>query len=181
MNYKVIYELELGTIQYQILIIPIAIIFFGLLWARLIKKYGFKSPLEFLGIKPLINPVLANRLGGKIIAGFGFIVLVALLIKIPIEIIDKKEIKNALTNGEIRVIEGKINNYYSSDKTHSDFESWEIDGIEFKNSDYDDSYGYHQSSKLNEIIKGNNQYLRISYYNLKDENIILKIEELIDY
>ena len=33
MNFKVIYELELGTIQYQVLIIPIAIMFFGILLA----------------------------------------------------------------------------------------------------------------------------------------------------
>ena len=181
MNYKVIYELELGAIQYQLLIIPISIIFFGFLLARLIKKFGFKTPLEFVGIKPLISSDLRGRFIAYLITGFGFIVLIVLLIKIPIAIIEKKEIKNAIANGQIQVVEGKVEYYYPLDINNSTSESWEIGGVVFNYSDYNKFYGYHATSKLSEVLNGNNQYMRISYYKLKGENLILKIEELINY
>ena len=181
MGYKVLYEIEFGNLQLQVIMIPIVLIFLGLIGARIIKKYGFSVPRWFP--KFYSQTFLNNytRFLSMLVALFGVIVLVVLLIKIPMTLFERKELKDAIASRNVMTVEGKIYNFSPAIDGERDTESFLIDGVKFKYSDYDDSYGYHKTSKQNGVIKGDGQYLRITYCSLKGKKIILKIEKIINY
>ena len=181
MDYKTLYEIDLGNYQLVMVIIPITFLFLGVFTARQIKKYGFSPPFGFLKLhsQGFINNY--TRFFSIMVAFFGFIILIVFFIKIPISIMDKKEIKDALENGNVMVVNGKVIEFMPAKNINVDSESFRINDVKFEYSEYEDIYGYHTTSKHNKIIKENGQDLRITYYRLKGKIIILKIEEPINY
>lgn len=181
MDYKTLYEIDFGYYQLSLIIIPIAIILMGVLAARLIKKYGFTLPIGFPKLFPQGFLNIYTRFFSILVAFFGLIVLIAFLIKIPLSIMEKKEIKDAMKKGKVIVVTGEVNGFSPARDINVDTEKFSINNVQFEYSEFEDIYGYHTTSEQNKIIKGNGQNLRITYYRFKGKKIILKIEELTNY
>jgi len=181
MDYKTLYEIDFGNYQFQLILIPIVIIFIGIISARLIKRNGFSLPswIPRFYSQGFLNNY--TRFFSILVTLFGFIFLIVFLIKIPISIIDKNEIKNAIEDGNVMIVKGKVTGYSPVSDSNVDSEKFSINNVNFEYSENEDTYGYHTTTNQNKIIKENGQDLKITYYRFKGKNIILKIEELINY
>jgi hypothetical protein len=181
MRYITLFEIDLGLTPFFILLIPISIIIVAIVSMRVIKLYGFKHPLDSIHLSPIIKSSNYVRFISFLSAGFGVIVLITILIKLPSKIIERKMILSAIESGEIKTIEGRICDLKTTSDLQGDFESFNIDGVDFKYSANDDSYGYHRTSNQDGLIKQNDQLIRISYCNSDGGKIILKIEAIENY
>lgn len=76
------------------------------------------------------------------------------------------------------VVKGLIENFSPSNNNGTHFESFSVNGVIFRYSDYSIVDGFHQTSKNNGPINNNGQQVRIGYTNKDDQNLILKLEIL---
>lgn len=76
-----------------------------------------------------------------------------------------KLIVNAINNDQILYVSGEVTDFHTPELKfgNHEFESFKINGIEFKYSEYE-SYGYSTISKQNGVIYQNGQKLKIGYY-----------------
>ncbi len=115
------------------------------------------------------------------VTGFATLVMLFILYGFWIEpICSYLEIKQNIDEGELCVVEGEVNNFYTPDKSWygHDCESFTIDGVVF--SYYGtENYGYSRFFCDGGVVTGNGQRLRISYWinPSTDEIVICYIEE----
>ncbi len=99
-----------------------------------------------------------------------------MLVQIPIELIERRKVKEIIKNNYYKTIEGRIESFSPAYNRDQPNESFEISGVKFSYSEFDDIYGYSKTSIHGGIIDSTGQYLRISYYFMDGQNIICKIE-----
>lgn len=107
------------------------------------------------------------------------IMLIVFLIGIPSKLKTERDLKKMIENESFLRVEGVVESFESPNDNHH-FESFSVDGIEFKYSDYIAIEGFHKTSKNNGPIKGNGQKVRIGYTIKDNENRIIKLEILKD-
>ncbi len=81
-------------------------------------------------------------------------------------------------NKKYKIVEGRVSNYHPMQKGgHGDRESFNVNGIDFKFSDFDYTFGYNNATSKGGAIK-ENLFVRIYYFNNSDEdgNVILRLE-----
>lgn len=80
------------------------------------------------------------------------------------------------------VVEGNIEDFVAPTNQYNKYESFSIDGVCFGYSPHDISFGYHATILDDGVINETTQNIRIFYvYNpLIDENVIVRIEQLIE-
>lgn len=176
MDFEVLYKLDFGSFQWQVLLIPISLIILGIYAIRLIKRYGFKHPMQVLGFFPDLNFSMFGKFFAFLFAFFGFIILIGLLVRIPIDLIERIKVKDKIENNDFKITEGRVEHFSSSSGLGNEYESFEINGVLFSFSNSEDFYGYSKTSTKGGIINSNGQYFRISYYYMDGRNIIFKIE-----
>jgi hypothetical protein len=108
-------------------------------------------------------------------SGMVFFGLIA-AITVPFDIAKKNKVMEILKNKEYNVVEGEIENFHPMPKAGKENESFTVNGIFFKYSDYTISYGFNNSSTLGGPLRRNGQQVRISYISDDDGNKILKLE-----
>jgi hypothetical protein len=115
---------------------------------------------------------------GYLFGGFAIILLIISLIKTPSLIRENRDFNKMIENKSYKVVEGLIEDFSPPNSNGTHFESFSVNGIIFKYSDYSIVDGFHQTSKNNGPINKNGQQVRIGYTNKDDENLILKLEIL---
>lgn len=82
--------------------------------------------------------------------------------------------------GQYETVEGYVENFVPMPREGHANESFEIDGVYFEYSDGHITQGYHNAKSHGGVITGDGQHLRIRYiyYEAKDRNIIVYIEEI---
>ncbi|MBE5870888.1 MAG: hypothetical protein E7294_06485 [Lachnospiraceae bacterium] len=73
-------------------------------------------------------------------------------------------------NNNCMTVDGVVSEY-----DHSDFESFVVDGIEFKYYDKELFLGYHKTEYNGGFICGNGQHVRIKYISFGDRNVIVEL------
>ncbi len=88
----------------------------------------------------------------------------------------------AYRRGEYEIVEGCVENFDPMPYHGKKNESFEIDGVKFFYSDYNDQPGYNRSRSHGGVIKGNEQRLKIGYVYVNETygNIIIYIEQIPD-
>ena len=142
MDFEVLYRLDFGSFQWHVLLIPISLIILGVYATRLIKRQGFKHPMQALGFFPDLNLSLIRKFFTFIFAFFGFILLIVMLVQIPIGLIERRTVKEIIKNDNYKTIEGQVENFSPADNEDKRNESFEISGVRFSYSEFDDFYGY---------------------------------------
>lgn len=82
-----------------------------------------------------------------------------------------------IDNKTYMVVEGKIENFKPAQQSPNHFESFTVNGIKFRYSDFVIIDGFHKTSRNNGPIIKNGQYVRIGYAKIDDKNVILKLEK----
>ncbi len=170
MEFEVLYQLEFGSFQWEIFIFPLIFIFLGFYALRIIKRYGFRHPMQSLGFFPNMDFTMFGKFFAFLFTFFGVIGLIGLLVTITIELTEQRKVKDIIENQDYIIVEGRVVNFSPSDSMDNVHKSFEISGVKFKYSDYD------YTLKKRGVIKSNGQYFRISYFFMDGENIIWKIE-----
>ncbi len=83
----------------------------------------------------------------------------------------------AYQNDDYQIVEGYVENFDPMPYGGHKLETFEINGVKFKYSDYRIMIGYHNAKSRGGVIKGDGQYLKIGYVYYGNENIIVYIEE----
>jgi hypothetical protein len=110
-----------------------------------------------------------------------FIFLSLIYLSIGYQFIDYFDIKKAIGNNELNVVEGTVSDL-NNDIVNGGFESFKVDdqSFEYSNSTL---IGYNTRDDRDPAIKSNGQNVRITYYNAGHfwtGNVIIKIEEVDD-
>ena len=113
---------------------------------------------------------------GYLFGGVALIMLILMVINIPKVISSERELKEVIENKNILIVQGEIDNFSQTPESGHIFESFTVNGIKFKYSDYIVIDGFHQTYRNNGPIKQNGQQVRISYIERDNENLIMKIE-----
>ncbi len=97
--------------------------------------------------------------------------------------VHKNNIQAKIDNGEYKVVEGVVEDFQAGhvlDKElgSSTFESFSINNVVFRYSYYDED-GYSDFAEKGGAIHRDGQYLRISYFEEEERNVIFKLEERI--
>ena len=168
MNYETIFEYtNYGNPLLKLIpLLGFAMIGIGIIYS--VKKYFktfsvFRQGLLFFGYT---------------FGGFAIILLIISLIKTPSLIKENRDFNKMIENKSYNVVEGLIEDFSPPNSNGTHFESFSVNGIIFKYSDYSIVDGFHQTSKNNGPINKNGQQVRIGYMNKDDENLILKLEIL---
>ncbi len=117
----------------------------------------------------------SGMVAGFILSIFSGIILI---IWIPINLVCYFDTRDIYDNKQYKIVEGRVANYHPMQKGgHGDRESFSINGIDFKFSDFDDTYyGYKNVASKGGAIK-ENLLVRIYYFNHSEEgNVILRLE-----
>ncbi len=178
MKYDVLYEVEFGTLNWTIILIPLCLILIGLYAIKMIKKYGYEQPMQMYGVLSGTNYVWVAKFFSFTLTLFGFISLIGTLVMIPSKIIERKNIERIIHTQSFNMVEGYVENFLPSDSLKRNDESFEINGVRFRYSETDDFYGYSKIASNGGIINSNGEYYKLSYYIKRDNNIIIRIEGL---
>jgi len=86
------------------------------------------------------------------------------------------ETKRSYDQKSYKIVEGRVANYHPMPAGGHDSERFTVNDIRFEFSDYDASdYGYNNTASEGGVIRSN-LYVRITYFNNGDKNVILKLE-----
>lgn len=109
------------------------------------------------------------------VAMFFSIVMIVVIISKTAEII---KIQNAYKNKELKITEGYVSNYHPMPVGGHGHESFDINGIHFFFSDFDEShFGYNNTASNGGAIKeGLHVKINYIYENVAAGNVILKLE-----
>ena len=113
---------------------------------------------------------------GYIFTGMATLFLIIALVKTPQIISNERDFRKMVETKKYNIIEGETENFSPMPKGENGKESFTVSGIQFGYCDYIMRKGFNQTSIKNGPITKNGQKVRISYYTLDNENLILKIE-----
>ncbi len=88
------------------------------------------------------------------------------------------EVVEVYDSKKYKIVQGKVSNYHPMQKGgHGDRERFSVNGIDFKFSNFVDTYGYNNAASRGGAIK-ENLFVRIYYFNINSErgNVILRLE-----
>jgi len=102
--------------------------------------------------------------------------LILFITKIPTILRNERELKSMIKNETYLTVEGLTEDFKSPAEGSNHFESFSVDGVRFRYSDYAIIQGYHTTSKKGGPIDRNGLLVRIGYRHIDGENIILKLE-----
>jgi hypothetical protein len=74
------------------------------------------------------------------------------------------------------VVEGDIGNFDPMPASGHKHESFTVQGVRFEYSDFEIVEGFNNTKSHGGPIRGNGQKVRITYYTVRDRNLILKLE-----
>ena len=146
--------------------------------------------IVFMLVLPWIIKIVCEsqnrKLNTKFVNLFCLIGIVFVIFLSSIALIGQLDMYNkivvAYSQGEYQIVEGYVENFdpmpYSGHKN----ESFEINGVKFSYSDYNEHPGYNNAKSHGGVIEGNGQYLKIGYVYLNEAygNIIVYIEQISD-
>lgn len=113
---------------------------------------------------------------GYIFTGMASLFLIIALVKIPHIISNDRDFRKVIESKNYNIAEGETENFSPMSQGENGKESFTVDGIPFEYCDYIVRKGFNKTSINNGPITKNGQKVRISYYTLDTENLILKIE-----
>ncbi len=102
--------------------------------------------------------------------------LIIALVKIPQIISNDRDFRKMIESKNYNIVEGETENFSPMPKGKNGNEGFTVNGISFEYCDYIMRKGFNKTSINNGLITKNGQKVRISYYTLDNENLILKIE-----
>jgi hypothetical protein len=178
MNYITIYEFEPSIISIAFALVPIGIIIIGFLGLRYIKKNGFRKDAY-------IVPLPYNQNTMNMIAKFfvfcfivfGFMALIGLAFHAWTSDNQEQEVHDQLKNKTFQILETKNNTIKPEINESLEFDNRiEIEGSEFVFPYFLQISGVNRINNdlLNQIEL--NSIFRISFIELSNMNMILKIE-----
>jgi hypothetical protein len=130
-------------------------------------------------VKKYVKKVSVYRQGliffGYLLGGFSTILIIISLIITPAMIREHMEFNRMIENKTYTVIEGLVENFIPADENNH-FESFSVNGVIFRYSDYVIVSGFHQTTKNHGLINKNGLKVRIGYTKKDGENLILKLE-----
>ncbi|MBR6745396.1 MAG: hypothetical protein IKM00_09315 [Clostridia bacterium] len=143
---------------------PIVIIVFTLIFAIVVKKLKIEKAA-------LVSSICLIGIGS--LAFFYAVIGIA-------QFTMYSKTAGAYRRGEYETVEGCVENFDPMPYHGKKKESFEIGGVKFFYSDYNDHPGYHRSRSHGGVIKGNGQRLKIGYVYVNETygNIIVYIEHL---
>lgn len=106
----------------------------------------------------------------------GLILLMVFFTKIPEILKNERELKTMMQNETYLTVEGLTEGFTAPQEGSDHFESFTVNGVGFRYSDYIMIRGYHTTSSKGGAISRNGLQVRIGYRQLEGENIILKLE-----
>ena len=167
---NILYEAS-SKFDFSILILPIIMIIFALLFPLFVKK-SFENKNQKLNIS-LVRIVC-------LIFIVNIILWSAIVIIAQLRMYDKTV--GAYTRGEYQIVEGYVENFDPMPYEGHKNESFEINGVQFSYSDYNIHPGYNNAKSHGGVIEGNNQHLKIGYVYINKTygNIIVYIEQISD-
>ncbi len=166
MNYENIFEqTNLGN-PFIKLIPLLGFALFGIGIIYFVKKYFKTYSLPRQGL----------LFFGYLVSGFSVILIIFSIIKTPSMIRENRDFNKMIENKSYKVVEGLVENFLPANSNGDHFESFSVNGVIFKYSDFVIVDGFHQTSKNNGPINKNGVQVRIGYTFSDDENIILKLE-----
>jgi hypothetical protein len=165
-DFETIYEFSFnGSAIWHIIPIFLFIAFgFGIVY--IVKKYFKRFTLQRQFI----------LFFGWCIGLIASIIFIVFIIKIPSIVRDEKELKDMIKNETYLKVEGEVENFMAPRKSPNHFESFSVNGVDFRYSEYVIINGFHKTSNNGGPIKRNGQIVRIGYMKTSNENIILKLE-----
>jgi hypothetical protein len=89
------------------------------------------------------------------------------------------ELYNMMKNNECEIVAGEVEEFHTPSIYGHDQESFFINNVYFKYSNSVE-VGYSKTRNFGGVVTGNGQYLRITYVQIEEENVILKIEEVLE-
>jgi hypothetical protein len=104
------------------------------------------------------------------------VMLIVFLTKIPGILKSERELKSMIKNETYLTVEGLTEDFEAPQEGSNHFESFIVNGVKFRYSDYLIIKGYHTTSKTGGPIDRNGLMVRIGYTHVNGENIILKLE-----
>ncbi|MBC7721654.1 MAG: hypothetical protein H7068_06480 [Pedobacter sp.] len=166
---KLVYDFADRFPRIEVILFPLVFVAIGLA----IFYYHKKGVTENERLKTNIS----NREYGMV---FGiFFASIASLFStfvISINLNEYFKTKKNYDNKEYKIIEGKVQHYHPMPEGGHDSEHFDVKEIYFEYSDSDISdYGYNNATSNGGAIK-ENLYIRITYFNNGDKNVILKLE-----
>ncbi len=81
-----------------------------------------------------------------------------------------------ILNETYLTLEGLTEDFEAPQEGSNHFESFTVNGVKFRYSDYFITKGYHTTSKKGGPIDRNGLMVRIGYTHIDGENVILKLE-----
>mgnify|MGYP001618321442 CR=1 FL=1 len=165
-DYQTVFEYEAsGTSLINLISLPfflligISIIYYA---KKIIKNYSlYRQIVLFFGY---------------IFTGMATLFLIIALVKIPQIISNDRDFRKMIESKNYNIVEGETENFSPMPKGKNGNESFTVNGISFEYCDYIMRKGFNKTSINNGLITKNGQKVRISYYTLDNENLILKIE-----
>ena len=113
---------------------------------------------------------------GYTLGGFATLFLIIAMVKMPKIISNERDFRKMIESRNYNIVEGETENFIPMPKGENGKESFKVNGIPFEYCDYIITKGFHQTSLNNGPIRKNGQQVRITYYTIDNENLILKIE-----
>lgn len=162
MDYKTVFEItEKGLEMFFFMPLLFVFVGIGISWFN-IKFNKSTSPKKKFTI-----------VFGFIFSGFA---LLMVLLTLPSTISTRTKTNRIFENKEYQVVEGVIDNFHPMPQSGHDMESFTVNGVYFKYSDYVIHYGFNNTASHGGPLKSNGQQVRLSYITIDNENRILKIE-----
>ncbi|MDA3891794.1 MAG: hypothetical protein PF517_09040 [Salinivirgaceae bacterium] len=94
----------------------------------------------------------------------------------PSTIESERKLKNMIENNSYLKVDGRIEDFKAAQESPNHFESFSVQGVKFRYSDYVLDNGFNTTSKKNGPINRNGQLVRIGYARNEYRNVILKLE-----
>jgi energy-coupling factor transporter transmembrane protein EcfT len=165
-NFETIYEYSFNgsDIWHIIPIFLFAAFGFGIIYC--VKKYykRFSLQRQFILFFGWIMGLIAS------------VIFIVFIIKIPSIHRAEKDLKDMIKNETYLIVEGEVENFMAPRKSPNHFESFSVNGIDFRYSEYVIIDGFNKTSNNGGPIKINGQMVRIGYIKTGNENVILKLE-----
>ncbi len=98
------------------------------------------------------------------------------LLTFPDDFSSLKELKRIYNAGEYKVVEGVIEDFHPMPRSGHEMESFTVNNINFKYSDFVINHCFNNTASHGGPIKQNGQQVRLSYITIGFENRILKVE-----
>jgi len=102
--------------------------------------------------------------------------LILFITKIPTILKNERELKSMIKNETYLTVEGLTEDFKLPPEGSNHFESFTVNGVRFRYSDYVIIQGYHTTSKKGGPINRNGLLVRIGYKHINGENVIIKLE-----